>query len=156
MAKTKSFYLMKTIMYKASGLLLAAALITACSKDSAPAKTKTEFITQASWKFESEGIDLDKNGTIEAPSGEVEDCNKDDVFTFVSGGTGTRDEGATKCDGADPQINPFVWQFKSNETEIEFDGHLFKLHTLNDNSLKGYKDIDTMGISVRIWATFKH
>jgi hypothetical protein len=156
MAKTKSIYLMKTTLFKASSLLLAAAFITACSKDSAPKKTNTELITQTAWKFESEGIDLDKNGTIEAPSGEVEDCNKDDVFTFITGGTGSRDEGSTKCDGADPQTNPFTWQFKDSEKELEFDGHLFKLHTLNDNSLKGYKDIDTLGISVRIWATFKH
>lgn len=147
---------MKTNLLNTFTLLLAAATITACSKDSAPTKTNTELLTQATWKFESEGIDLDKNGTIDAPSGEVEDCNKDDIFNFITGGSGTRDEGATRCDGADPQTKPFTWQFQDSEKEIQFDGNLFKLHTLNDNSLKGYKDIDTLGLSVRIWATFKH
>jgi len=147
---------MRTNFLNAFTLLLAAASITACSKDSAPSKTKTELLTQAAWKFESEGIDIDKNGTIEAPTGEVEDCNKDDVFTFITGGTGTRDEGATKCEGTDPQTAPFVWSFQNSESELLFDGRLFKLHTLTDNNLKGYKDIDTMGISVRVWATFKH
>jgi len=149
---------MKTTLLKTFSLMLAAASITACGKDDnpTPGKTKTELITQAAWKFETEGIDLDKNGTIEAPSGEVDDCNKDDVFTFNTGGTGIRDEGTTKCEGTDPQSEAFVWQFKDSEKELEFDGHLFKLHTLNETSLKGYKDIDTMGISVRVWATFKH
>ncbi len=147
---------MRTTLYKAFSLMLTAASIISCGKDDAPSKTKTELITQAAWKFESEGIDMDKNGTIEVPTGEVEDCNKDDVFTFNTGGTGIRDEGGTKCGVADPQSEPFAWQFKNNETELEFDVHLFKLHTLNDNSLKGYRDLDTLGISVRIWATFKH
>ena len=147
---------MRTILFKTFSLILAAGSLTACGKDDAPTKTKTQLITQAAWKFESEGIDMDKNGTIEVPTGEVEDCNKDDVFTFNTGGTGTRDEGGTKCDVADPQSEPFVWQFKNSETELEFDDHLFKLHTLNETSLKGYHDIDTLGISVRIWATFKH
>lgn len=145
---------------KSAFTILICSLVACSSKDTAK-KSNTEYLTSAAWKFESEGIDLDKNGTIDAPSGEVEDCTKDDILSFASGGTGTRDEGPSKCDAADPQTSGFNWQFKNGEKELwvdipVFQGKSFNLHTLNDVSLKAYVDVDTMGVSVRLWATFKH
>lgn len=161
MAKTKSIYLMKTFLLKSVLPVAAFVSVIACSDKKGTPKSNTEILSQASWKFESEGLDLDKNGTIDMPSGEVEDCTKDDILTFAANGTGTRDEGTSKCEGTDPQTSSFNWQFKNSEKELSvdipiFQGRSFNLHTLNDASLKAYVDIDTLGTSIRAWVTLKH
>lgn len=152
---------MKTSLLKSALPIAAIVSIIACSDKKETPKTNTEHLTQASWKFESEGLDLDKNGTIDLPSGEVDDCTKDDILSFAVGGTGTRDEGPSKCETGDPQTSSFNWQFKNSEKEIAIDipifaGRSFNLHTLNDVSLKAYVDIDTLGTSIRAWVTLKH
>lgn len=94
---------------------------TSCKKDKAstPSKTKTELITQGSWKFSAATI-----SGVDA-SGYLQTCQKDNVYTFVAAGTGTFDEGATKCNAGDPQTNPFTWNFASNETILHISTTLF-------------------------------
>lgn len=153
---------MKTNLFKLLLPFAAALSISACSeKNKETPKTKTEFLTQAAWKFEAEGLDFNKDGTIEMPSGEVDDCTKDDILTFAAAGTGTRDEGPSKCNGSDPQTSSFNWQFQNSENEILIDiplfqGKSFILHTLTDESLKAYVDIAVPGTTVRAWVYLRH
>jgi hypothetical protein len=57
------------------------------------------------------------------------DCRKDNTMLFVAvsngAGTGTIDEGPTKCNGGDPQTQPFNWMFTTNETVLNIDAALF-------------------------------
>lgn len=91
-------------------------ILTGCSKeeDNAPApKTKTQLLTQATWKFSDitwGGV----NYTAQLPA-----CYKDNTLTFAVNGSGTADEGATKCDAGDPQTNPFTWSFQAGETTLQ-------------------------------------
>ena len=74
-------------------------------------KTKTELLTQNSWSLTSAtaagGFSV-RNYLL--------DCQKDNVYTFHTDGTGSADENALKCNTGDPQTNAFTWNFQSNET----------------------------------------
>jgi hypothetical protein len=45
-----------------------------------------------------------------------DDCEKDNIFIMVANFVGEFNEGATKCDPADPQTEAFAWTLKSNNT----------------------------------------
>jgi len=144
----------------ASLLILIAILHVNCSKDddSAPtAKTKTELITKASWKFS----DAKVGGA--SVSAFLETCQKDNILTFLSAGTGTADEGATKCDAADPQTNPFTWSFQTNETELFvstpfFTGgsSTFTIVSLTETQLVVSQNITISGSTQNAVITFVH
>lgn len=89
--------------------------------------SKMALLTKAAWKYEDAGLDLNKDGVkdTELPPGFVLACDKDNVLTFKSDGTGTLDEGASKCDQANPQTSAFTWSFKNDETVINFSDQLF-------------------------------
>ncbi len=99
--------------------LLALILFSQCGKKDS-SLSKTDLITSASWKYDNAGIDLNADGQSDSglPPGFVETCETDNIITFKSDGTGTIDEGLTKCDIADPQTSSFTWSFKENETVI--------------------------------------
>jgi len=97
-------------------------LLPACQKnDNIPpaAKTKTELISQSTWKFSAATV-----GGADA-SAYLQACQKDNIYTFVAAGTGTIDEGPSRCNGSDPQTNPFTWNFLSNETMLHISTVLF-------------------------------
>jgi len=86
-----------------------------CSKDdndnSGP-KTKTELLTTGTWKFSDAKVGGQSVASF------IETCQKDNILTFLAAGTGTADEGATKCDPGDPNSAPFNWAFQTNETVL--------------------------------------
>jgi Lipocalin-like domain len=100
----------------------ASLLFTSCDKktvDPPTSKTKTELLTTGTWKFSTATV-----GGADASSA-IEACKKDNILTFVSNGTGSLDEGTTKCNSGDAQTNPFTWAFQSNETVIYVSTTLF-------------------------------
>jgi hypothetical protein len=106
--------------------------MTSCKKDKTPdapaPKTKTDLITTGTWKFSSATISgIDASGYLQA-------CQKDNVYTFVAAGTGSIDEGATKCSGTDPQSSAFTWNFASSESILHISTTLFGA-TTNDLTL---------------------
>jgi Lipocalin-like domain len=132
-------------------------LLTACQKDDNPpvtSKTKTELISQGTWKFSSATV-----GGADA-SAYLQACQKDNIYTFVVAGTGTIDEGALKCNGSDPQTNPFTWNFASNETMLHISTVLFTggsndftLVSLTETQLVGSQNYPPYGTIV---VTFVH
>jgi hypothetical protein len=99
-------------------------LLPACQKDNddntPPPKTKTELISQSTWKFSAATV-----GGADA-SGYLQACQKDNIYTFVAAGTGTIDEGPLKCNpSSDPQTTPFTWNFASSETMLHISTVLF-------------------------------
>lgn len=123
----------------------------ACQKEtnSGSADAKTNDITAAAWVHESSGVDVDKNGTIDLPltSAGVQACRLDNTLTFKKDGTAIADEGATKCDNADPQTTNFNWNFADNETSLVISNNVFaalngklKIKTLNSTNFTLTKD----------------
>lgn len=114
---------------------------SACKKD----KTKTELLTDGSWKMTAASIspaqDFNGDGVPDDFFQTFPACEKDNVLTFKEGGTWVDDEGATKCDAADPQSTTGTWAFKENESKIELitpnvDTALATIITLDESTFK--------------------
>src|ERR671918_285608 len=101
---------------------LAIMLLCGCQKGEGGAKTNAQLLATGSWRFESAMVDSDNNGTgdFPVPAGILEVCQTDNLLFFQESGSGTVDEGPTKCDASDPQTVPFTWNFTTNETVINF------------------------------------
>lgn len=152
--------MLKRLISIASLLILIAILHINCGKDDNPppaAKTKTELISNASWKFSDATVNgLSVKGFLQA-------CQKDNILTFLSAGTGTADEGAAKCDPSDPQTNPFTWSFQTNETVLFvstpfFTGgnSTFTIVSLTETELVVSQNITISGSSQNAIITFIH
>ena len=150
-----------------SFLLIGISLQLACSKDDPPAgPSKTELITKAAWKYDTGGVDANKDGFVDTnlPPGYVLSCNTDNTLTFNNDGTGVVDEGATKCDAAEPQTRDFTWTFTNNETHINFPTLVFNgltgdvtIKTLTDTKLELLKEVNIGAPStVNVIISFKH
>lgn len=103
--------------------LLIGLYLISCSKDSDDSDdndAQMDLITSAAWKYDTAGIDLNNNGSIDQPipDGMLDDCEKDNIITFNDNGTGTVDEGGSKCDAGDPNSTPLTWEFKNNATVL--------------------------------------
>ncbi|HPG12611.1 MAG TPA: lipocalin family protein [Chitinophagaceae bacterium] len=129
-----------TGLYLVSFLILTGTFFS-CKKNNDSPPTKTELLTTGSWKFNSatsSGIDV---------SGALQSCQKDNIYTFVAGGTGTADEGATKCDPADPQTSAFTWAWLSNETMLQLSASFFS-GTTGDVTIVSLTDTELVGSMV--------
>ena len=150
----------KRLISLASLLLLIAILHIHCSKDDNPpaaAKTKTELISKSTWKFS----DAKVGGT--SVSAFLQTCQKDNILTFLSAGTGTADEGPTKCSASDAQTTPFTWSFQNNETVLFvstpfFAGgsSSFTLVSLTETELVVSQNITVSGSTQNAVITFIH
>ena len=151
--------------------LSAVLILGSCQKDDSndpTTKTKTELITLKAWKYNDAKIDADNNGTGDQaiPAGVIEACQTYNNITFATSGSGTIDEGPTKCDAGDPQSIPFTWSFKSNETIINFSSPLFagfggdfKIISLTETELIISQQVSVLPPplpAVSVIASFKH
>jgi len=101
-------------------------LFSACKKDD-EAITKTDLLTSGSWKMTALTIDpafptFDNEGNITGSTNDLfammEDCSKDNIYSFNTDKTLSLDEGASKCDNSDPQKSTGSWSFNSDETTL--------------------------------------
>ena len=152
-------------------LALVTLLLISCGKDDdndqPQQPTKTDLVTKSSWKYESGGIDQDKNGTVDinfsSLPGVLQPCILDNTATFAANGSGTTDEGATKCSPSAPQTGVFAWAFASNETAMNISGSVlglggqFKIVALTDTKFTLSKDttISPLG-SVALVVNLQH
>jgi hypothetical protein len=100
-------------------LIISFVLFIGCKKDKdePSTKTKTELITQASWKFDkATSSSIDVSGAIPA-------CWKDNIAIFVSNGTGSLDESTQICSPS--AAGAFTWSFQTNETILHLSAPLF-------------------------------
>ncbi len=153
---------------KYSILLFCAAAVSifSCKKDSSGSEeSKTELITQSSWKYDNAGGDLDKNGSIDTPlpSSLLQPCITDNFIVFQANGTATIDEGATKCDPLLTQTTAATWSFSNNETTLNLSGSglvglsgQFKILVLNSTQLHLSKDTTVTGIPLALVVQLKH
>ena len=134
-------------------------ILGSCSKssDNSSPKTKTELLTQASWKFKGATVGgVDVSGLLQA-------CQKDNIYTFAAGGTGTYDEGPTKCGTSDPQTVSFTWNFSDNEATLNVSqaliaggGNKFSIVSLTETQLVVSQNITFSGMSQTAVVTFEH
>jgi len=146
------------------GLIILACSIalTACSKNSSSdSNSSVTLLTRSVWKYDTSGIDLNKDGTIEIAD-TLSACFKDNTYLFGKDSTVVMDEGATKCDGSDPQTSTYPWTItngnpsilKSDVNAILQEG--LKIRTLTDTKLLVYKDTTVLGVSLWYVFSLKH
>lgn len=150
----------KQLLYL-SFIALALVFITGCGKDDddpTPAKTKTELITQGSWKFQSASSDL--LGDISTLPQIA--CYTDNVMTFATDLSGTITEGTVVCTSPAPAT--FTWAFQTNETILHLSFTLFPggspdftIVSLNATNLVLSQSVTFPGYPTQtITVTFKH
>lgn len=142
-------------------ILIAGAIITVgtgCKKDEADPKTKTELLTQASWKFSTasaSGTDISSNAAIA--------CIKDDVITFTSSTAGTITEGSIVCNPT--TAGNFTWTLLTSETQLQMSSGiypagsgLFTITALTETSLTITQDviIPPSSTAIPVSATYVH
>jgi len=136
--------------------------IFSCKKSSDDSsKSKTVLATQTSWKIQSVGADLDKNGSVDYDvTSQLQACQIDNIYALKSDGTGTIDEGTAKCNSTDPQSTAITWSFKSNETIFSGNLGFFSgdatISTLNDVNFVLWKDTTVSSTPMRMYVTLKH
>jgi hypothetical protein len=147
--------------------LVSMAVFVGCSKSSSSStgtpNTDSINITSAAWKFNSSGFNLTGGGTVTIADTSVSACQRDNTYTFHADSTGTMDEGATKCNAADPQTDPFNWYFKtvSNQKLLHITSNTIlngdlNIFTLNTTNLVVYKDTSLLGQPIRYVVIFNH
>ena len=149
---------MKIPVLKTTVFLGILCLVLASCKKSGHVKTKTELITQSSWKFDhatSSGVDI---------SSQIPACYQDNVVAFVSNGTGTVDESTNVCSPSN--AGSFTWSFQSNETMLHLSTTLFSggsgdftIVSLTETNLVVSQTVilpPPPGVQVTAIITFKH
>lgn len=149
----------KQLILFAITALVSTAFLSGCDKnDDPPAKTKTELLVQAGWKFQSataSGTDVSNNSAIV--------CIKDDVITFTTSGGGTITEGTVVC--SPTTAGNFTWNFQDSETKLVMSSGLFPggsgtftIVALNETTLTLSQDvtIPPSPVAVPVVATYVH
>jgi hypothetical protein len=140
---------------------------SACKKDEN--QTKTDLLSKSAWKMTAYTVNpafpiLDINGQITGYSNDVfaqmDNCSKDDTYKFNSDNTMKLDEGASKCNSADPQFTAGTWSFNTDETVLTIttdgDPTLNTIEVLTADALK-LKFTETDGTTTFTYtATFSH
>jgi len=100
---------MKISLHKFSPCLFLILISWSCKKsDPTPVGPSSDLIAKT-WKL----TDLTINGVSSFST--IPSCTADDLFIFSKDGKYKHDEGATKCDPADPQIVETAnWSFRQN------------------------------------------
>lgn len=110
-----------------------------CRKDNSAFVSATiingELLIGKSWKLTAYTEDgKDALNTMYAP------CELDDTEKYLPGGVFNRDEGVTKCDPSDPQIEEALWELKGNKLTLSDEELSFALvltiQTLTSTTLK--------------------
>jgi len=134
-----------------------------CSKNSSSNNNSNNvtLLKKSTWKFDTSGIDMDKNGTIDQEDPILEPCFKDNTFQFNTDSTVIMDEGADVCSG-NQQTGTYSWTIsngnpailKSNVNPILAEG--VKIYSLTDTKLTVYKDTSYLGFSFWYVLSLKH
>jgi len=106
--------------------------INSCKKDNEDEPSKTELITEKDWKMSSVKMDPGIMGFTDA-SYYIEECVKDNQYTFKTNGSIVMNEGDSKCDStAQQEIEEGTWAFNDDQSQIIFsDSEFFGEMTLS-------------------------
>ena len=147
-------------------LILIAVTIAAISCKKADVKskqkTKTELLTEGTWKktslISTPAYDWYGDGNYATDILSIMDvCELDDFDTYRSDGTGDTNGGAMRCYQSDPQAWPFTWALTDNETKLVFNGiNKLNLVELTETTLKFRTTFEENGITYTQEETYGH
>jgi hypothetical protein len=117
-------------------LLCAVLLATSCSKDDETPSRKA-ILTAKAWKISK--VEVKVNGTTsDFTVFFLEDCNKDNSFTFQENGTYKDDVGTDDCDG-DEANSTGTWSLSSDEKTLTIttdgDAETWNINSIDSNKI---------------------
>lgn len=135
-------------------------LLASCKKQDViqPAADNTAALIQnKNWKITAANVNPAYYGMTDIYLS-MEDCSKDNLWRFSSPDIMVFDEGASKCDPADPQTRAATWIYNSTTKMLTITDPLesdsMSITQINDNSFTGKsKQLDT-GITYTFTWTF--
>ncbi len=102
---------MKSTKYLILFILASVLAISSCKKDEATL-SKRELLTARSWQL----LSIKENGVTDV----LDECDKDNILTFISDGTYTFDPNVIKCDLVNV-IESGTWSLSSDEKFLILD-----------------------------------
>lgn len=140
-------------------LLVSLLALSNCKKEettspSSPApKTKTELLTNGNsknWKLISSLFNGNEN---------IQDCEKDNTYTFDTKGNYILDYGINKCSSSEPEKANNTWEFKDDETKMQWVTTLgtfdLDILELTENKLKVKQESSGGGMNFTFELTFE-
>jgi hypothetical protein len=107
--------------YQYYALVVLIALIGGLSCNKKSLSGPVDYLTASSWKMKNLEVKVGTTGTWSDEFSTINDCRKDDEWSFFNNGTYQISEGPQKCSQADPQIiKNGTWNFLSIENRIKF------------------------------------
>lgn len=92
--------------------------VLSCKKDTESVPRKQTIIAK-SWNMTSFKLVNASGAEVEMISTFFEACRRDNLLKFAADGTYKEDEGASKCDPADPQtFDSGTWTISADETKM--------------------------------------
>ena len=125
-------------------------------------KTKTELLTEGTWKKTSltsnPAYDWYGDGIYATDILSIMDvCELDDFDTYRSDGTGDTNSGSMRCSQWDPQAWPFTWALTDNETKLVFNGvNKLNIVELTETTLKFSTTFEEGGTTYTQVETYGH
>jgi hypothetical protein len=97
-------------------------ILSSCKKNSDSPNSASAILISGKWQITASTSTFTiagDNQTVDIFSS-LPSCVQDNYYIFNSDGTGTTDEGATKCDDSDPQTTSNGnWQLLNNDTQLQ-------------------------------------
>ncbi len=133
-------------------------------------KTKKDYLLEGKWQMTYQYEKLTLNGEVASADSTMDDCEKDNISIFLSGGKIAEDEGSMKCDASDPQTDSTsTWVLSADyntltvttdDNQNGIDKIPFKVTELSASDLKLEWSLDTnymgMPASVQMKVNFKN
>ncbi len=132
---------MKKIIWPSLMILI---ILIACKKDETPSgtlSTKASQLTNGTWKITAVVSDDDGNGSYETDDfATFFPCYADNYFVFKTNSQLEMNEGATKCDPADPQTESGTWSLTDNEANIMINTDKYAVVELTNTTFRWRED----------------
>jgi hypothetical protein len=122
--------------------LLLLFVFAGCSKPGQPNNptvNKEKLLTQKPWRLFSYGLDVNNNGLTDPSEEAINNCEKDNTYSFALDGSGIVSDNIERCPGNNA-MSSFEWSFVNNETELDFiHGFAVLLKLTGDSMMLGEK-----------------
>ena len=113
---------------------------------------KEKLLTEKPWRLFSYGLDINNNGLTDPSEDAINNCEKDNTYSFALNGSGVVSENTEICPGKNA-LSPFQWSFSNNETELDFvHGIAVIIKLTGDSMMLGEKSIG----SPKLIFNYKH
>lgn len=130
--------------------------VVSCNKNGS-STSKIELLTQKAWLYQNLEVGAGGAWQTDPSFATMEVCEKDNQTVFKATKAYEVNEGATKCDSSDPQVNEQgTWDFADNETKLIISGETATINQLDEKTLilTGTTTVENSTINYRV--TFKH